>query len=59
MKFTTGEGGRFYGPSRLAHLGGPPAEQQPYSRLRNVEEAKRVWDLSQGLVKHWSHGDVG
>ncbi|MGW6446451.1 SDR family oxidoreductase [Lentzea sp. NPDC055074] len=40
----------FYGPSRVAHLSGPPAEQALYSRLRDVEEARRVWEVSEELV---------
>ncbi|GGN10572.1 short chain dehydrogenase [Lentzea pudingi] len=40
----------FYGPSRVAHLSGPPAEQALYSRLRNVDEARRVWEVSEELV---------
>ncbi|MFI5569736.1 SDR family oxidoreductase [Streptomyces sp. NPDC051740] len=44
-------GGRFYGPSGPGHLGGPPAEQKPYSRLTGTEEAQRVWRVSQELTK--------
>ncbi len=43
--------GAFYGPSGLGHLGGPPAEQALYSRLRGVEEARRVWRVSEELVE--------
>ncbi|SDP94634.1 SDR family oxidoreductase [Lentzea jiangxiensis] len=42
--------GTFYGPSGLGHLGGPPAEQELYSRLRSAEEARRVWEVSEELV---------
>ncbi|MEZ0364578.1 SDR family oxidoreductase [Mycobacterium sp. pUA109] len=42
--------GRFYGPSGLGHLGGPPAEQKLYSRLRSAEEAQRIWQISEDLV---------
>ncbi|MGW5456199.1 SDR family oxidoreductase [Nocardia sp. NPDC003979] len=45
------EGGRLYGPSGPAHLGGPPAEQKIYSRLVSVEDARRVWQISEELVK--------
>lgn len=44
------EGGRFYGPSGPRHLGGPPAEQKLYSRLRSPEDARRMWELSQSLT---------
>ena len=42
--------GRLYGPSGLGHLGGPPAEQTLYSRLRSAEDARRVWDVSEELT---------
>ncbi|MDQ0383452.1 NAD(P)-dependent dehydrogenase (short-subunit alcohol dehydrogenase family) [Streptomyces sp. DSM 42143] len=44
------KGGAFYGPSGPGHLGGPPAEQKPYSRLRGVEDAQRIWRMSEELV---------
>ncbi|MFF7607777.1 SDR family oxidoreductase [Streptomyces parvulus] len=43
-------GGGFYGPSGPGHLGGSPAEQRLYGRLRDAEEARRVWDVSGELV---------
>ncbi|TXK17760.1 SDR family oxidoreductase [Homoserinibacter sp. GY 40078] len=43
-------GGSFYGPSGLGHLGGAPAQQKLYSRLRSVDEARRVWQVSQELT---------
>ncbi|MGW6318893.1 SDR family oxidoreductase [Streptomyces sp. NPDC055099] len=45
------ERGGFYGPRGLGHLGGPPAEQKLYSRLRSTEEAQRVWQVSEELTK--------
>lgn len=42
--------GRFYGPSGLGNLGGAPAEQAIYSRLRNRDEAVRVWEVSERLT---------
>lgn len=47
---TSGEGGRFYGPKGPGHLGGGPAEQKLYSRLRSTDEAARVWAESQRLT---------
>ena len=41
---------RFYGPKGPGHLGGPPAEQKLYGRLRNEDEARRVWDVSLELT---------
>jgi len=47
---TTGEPGTFYGPSGVGHLGGPPAEQKLYSRLRSTEDAARIWAASEELT---------
>ncbi|ASW55673.1 SDR family oxidoreductase [Plantactinospora sp. KBS50] len=44
-------GARLYGPRGLGHLGGPPAEQKLYGRLRGVEEAARVWAVSEELTR--------
>jgi len=44
------EPGRFYGPSGPLHLGGPPAEQKPYTRLTSTQEAARVWETSERLT---------
>ncbi|MFB7653584.1 MULTISPECIES: SDR family oxidoreductase [unclassified Streptomyces] len=43
-------GGGLYGPSGPGHLGGPPAQQKLYSRLRGTEDARRVWQISEELV---------
>ncbi|MFD4898427.1 SDR family oxidoreductase [Streptomyces sp. NPDC058411] len=43
-------GGGFYGPSGAGHLGGPPAEQKLYGRLRGTEDARRIWEISEELV---------
>ncbi|WP_327048668.1 SDR family oxidoreductase [Microbispora sp. NBC_01189] len=43
--------GGLYGPSGLGQLGGPPAEQKLYSRLRGTEDARRVWRVSEELTK--------
>ncbi|PVE96955.1 SDR family oxidoreductase [Microbacterium sp. TPD7012] len=40
----------FYGPRGIGHLGGAPAEQRLYSRLRSEEEARRVWQVSEELT---------
>ncbi|MFD9706230.1 SDR family oxidoreductase [Lentzea sp. NPDC059081] len=47
---TAPEPGVFFGPSGMGGLGGPPAAQELYSRLRSVEEARRVWEKSEELV---------
>ena len=40
------DGGRFFGPRGVGHLGGPPARQELYSRLTDPAEAARIWDVS-------------
>ncbi|WP_369175880.1 SDR family oxidoreductase [Streptomyces mutabilis] len=44
------KGGAFYGPSGPGRLGGPPAEQKPYTRLRGIEDAQRIWRMSEELM---------
>jgi NAD(P)-dependent dehydrogenase (short-subunit alcohol dehydrogenase family) len=41
---------QFYGPRGLGHLGGAPAEQEVYSRLRSEDEAQRIWAISEKLT---------
>ncbi|MDP9794945.1 NAD(P)-dependent dehydrogenase (short-subunit alcohol dehydrogenase family) [Catenuloplanes nepalensis] len=43
-------GGRFYGPSGPGGLGGAPAEQQLYRPLRAVDDAAKIWQVSQDLT---------
>jgi hypothetical protein len=43
--------GALYGPRGIGHLGGPPAEQRMYSRLRSTDDARRVWELSEQLTE--------
>ena len=40
----------FYGPGGLGHLGGAPAPQTLYSRLRSTEDAARIWTASVKLT---------
>jgi NAD(P)-dependent dehydrogenase (short-subunit alcohol dehydrogenase family) len=49
-------GGRFYGPSGPGHVGGPPAEQKLYSRLRSAGDGRRIWELSEELARVPSPG---
>jgi NAD(P)-dependent dehydrogenase (short-subunit alcohol dehydrogenase family) len=44
------EGGAFYGPRGLGHLGGPPGEQKLYAGLRSAEDARRMWQVSEELL---------
>ncbi|GAB1331936.1 SDR family oxidoreductase [Streptomyces sennicomposti] len=44
------EGGAFYGPGGPGHLGGPPVRQKLYSRLRDQDEAHRIWARSEELT---------
>ena len=45
------EGGGFYGPRGLGHLGGPPGPQRLYSRLADAGQARRIWDVSMELTR--------
>ncbi|MFI6349435.1 SDR family oxidoreductase [Streptomyces sp. NPDC050560] len=44
------ERGAFYGPRGPGHTGGPPGRQKLYSRLRDPEQARRIWHVSQELT---------
>ncbi|MGZ9828543.1 SDR family oxidoreductase [Tsukamurella ocularis] len=51
MAATTPDGaGGLYGPKGFMHLGGPPAEQPLYSRIRSEEEARRMWLISESMT---------
>ncbi len=41
---------RLYGPSGVGHFAGPPAEQKLYSRLRDAEDARRLWTVTEELT---------
>jgi NAD(P)-dependent dehydrogenase (short-subunit alcohol dehydrogenase family) len=41
-------GDQFFGPRRTA--GGPPARQEFWAPLRDMDEARRVWEVSEQLV---------
>ncbi|GAB7048181.1 SDR family oxidoreductase [Catenuloplanes indicus] len=43
-------GGRFYGPSGPGGLGGAPAERRLYRPLRPVDDAGKIWQVSQDLT---------
>jgi NAD(P)-dependent dehydrogenase (short-subunit alcohol dehydrogenase family) len=43
-------GGTFFGPAGPGHFGGAPAEQPLYSKLLDVEQAARVWTISEELT---------
>ncbi|WP_419999417.1 SDR family oxidoreductase [Streptomyces boninensis] len=43
-------GGGFYGPRGPGHMGGAPAEQKLYDRLRSTQDAQRMWQISEDLV---------
>ena len=44
------EPGGFYGPSGPGHLGGAPAAQKLYSRLRSAQDAARIWQVSEEMA---------
>lgn len=42
--------GGFYGPRGPGHLGGAPGPQRLYSRLRDDDAARRIWEVSEELT---------
>jgi NAD(P)-dependent dehydrogenase (short-subunit alcohol dehydrogenase family) len=44
----TATGNQFYGPERV--LGGPPALQELWAPLTDMDDARRLWDESERLV---------
>lgn len=44
------QGGRLYSPRRPGRLAGRPAEQTLYRPLRSLEDAARVWTVSEELT---------
>ncbi|WP_116953145.1 SDR family oxidoreductase [Jiangella endophytica] len=43
-------GSEFYGPSGRSNLGGAPARRDLWTPMRNPDDARRLWDVSEGLV---------
>ena len=43
-------GGLFYGPKGLGNVGGAPGQQQLWPPLRSMDEARKVWEVSERLV---------
>lgn len=41
-------GDQFFGPKRTA--GGPPAQREYWAPLRDLDDARRLWDVSEDLV---------
>ncbi|MFD3729969.1 SDR family oxidoreductase [Streptomyces sp. NPDC058632] len=44
-------GGRLYSPGGPRNLGGAPAEQPLYPRLAGMDDARRIWQVSEGLTR--------
>ena len=45
------EGDQFFGPSGLGNIGAPPARQEWWTPIRNLDEASRLWDASEQLAR--------
>lgn len=43
-------GGKLFGPRGIGGLGGRPAERPLFTRLRSLDDARRMWDLTQQLT---------
>jgi NAD(P)-dependent dehydrogenase (short-subunit alcohol dehydrogenase family) len=44
------EGGEFYGPKGPGEVGGPPARRELWAPMRSLDDARRVWEVSERLV---------
>jgi hypothetical protein len=44
------KGGEYYGPSRRFRTVGPPIRQRPSAESRDIQLARRLWDLSVELT---------
>jgi NAD(P)-dependent dehydrogenase (short-subunit alcohol dehydrogenase family) len=44
------EGGQLYGPQGLAHTSGRPGEQKLWKPFVNVDDARRLWTLSEEMT---------
>ena len=42
--------GKFFGPQGLGNVGGAPGEQELWRPLRNMDDARRVWKISEQLI---------
>ncbi|MCC6495308.1 MAG: SDR family oxidoreductase [Propionibacteriaceae bacterium] len=48
---TEAGGARLYGPGGPGNLGGAPTVQQPWGPLQKAADGRRLWDVSEALVK--------
>ncbi len=44
------ESGQYFGPSRNAGWAGPAREVRPHSKAKQIEPAKRLWDVSEKMT---------
>ena len=47
---TDAQGGQFYGPKGRGNLRGAPAQQELWAPLRSMDDARRLWEVSERLV---------
>jgi NAD(P)-dependent dehydrogenase (short-subunit alcohol dehydrogenase family) len=43
-------GGLFYGPKGLGEVSGAPAQRELWAPMRSMDDARRIWDVSEQLV---------
>jgi NAD(P)-dependent dehydrogenase (short-subunit alcohol dehydrogenase family) len=46
----TAQGGEFYGPTGLGNISGAPGQQELWPPLRDMDDARTLWDLSERLI---------
>ncbi|GAA0983848.1 hypothetical protein GCM10009555_056420 [Acrocarpospora macrocephala] len=44
------KGSEFYGPRGRSNLGGAPARRDLWPPPRGMDDARRLWEVSEGLV---------
>ena len=44
-------GGQFFGPTGFGEVGGAPERRELWAPLRDMESARRLWEVSERLVR--------
>lgn len=51
-------GDQFFGPRGLGNIGGPPARQEFWAPMTNMDDARQLWELSERLIGVQFPGEV-
>ena len=44
-------GGQYFGPTGFGEVGGAPERRELWAPLRDMESARRLWEVSERLVR--------